>query len=398
MKYIVLIGDGMGDYPLDELDGRTVLEAANTPNMDWIADQGRGGLMQTIPASQHPGSDVANMEIMGFDTTKSFTGRAVFEALSMGKHLAENDVAFRANLVTLEDGVMRDYSAGHVTTEEADELIKAIDDRIGTESHRFYTGVSYRHLMIWENGMDTMETTPPHDIIGEKYAPHLPKGEGADAIQRIMDDSRIVLAEQLVNKKREASGKLPANSLWLWGQGRRLELETIEQTYGLKGGVISAVDLIKGIGVAAGLKPVFVPGATGYIDTNYKGKAENALKALESMDFIYLHVEAPDEAGHNGNAAMKIQAIEDFDELVVGTVLESLRNRDDLAAIVTCDHRTPVSVRTHTREPIPFAYFGPGVNRDGMRAYSERAAEDGDIDMISAHNVLKMFIGDFADI
>jgi 2,3-bisphosphoglycerate-independent phosphoglycerate mutase len=395
MKFLVLIGDGMGDYPRDDLEGRTVLEAARTPSMDWIAVNGKGGLMQTIPPSMYPGSDVANMEILGYDTTKTFTGRAMFEALSMGLTLRRRDVAFRANLVTLDQDRMKDYSAGHISTPEAAELMKLIDERLGTEKIRFYPGVSYRNLMISDGGTDMMSTTPPHDIIGREYRPHLPKGDGAAELVEMMERSRIVLADALVNRKREAVGKFPANSLWFWGQGRSLELGTIEKRFGLSGSVISAVDLVKGIGVAAGLKPIFVPGATGYLDTNYRGKAEAALAALESRDFVYVHVEAPDEAGHSGDPALKIRAIEDFDREVVGPVLEAANTRRDLAVLVTCDHRTPLEKRTHTREPVPFAYFGPGVVSDGMSAFSESAAAEGSVKLIFGHELLPLFIGDF---
>jgi 2,3-bisphosphoglycerate-independent phosphoglycerate mutase len=395
MKFIVLIGDGMGDYPMEELGGKTVLEAADTPYMDAVAYEGRGGLAQTIPPSMQAGSDVANMEILGYDTTVSFTGRAVFEALSMGHHLCPEDVAFRTNLVTLEDGLMRDYSAGHITTEEASELIRILDEKLGSKTVRFYPGVSYRHLMIWSGGVETMETTPPHDIIGQKYEPFLPKGEGSEELIRLMNESHDVLANTLINKKREASGKLKATSTWFWGQGKNLKIQTIEEKFGLNGGVISAVDLIKGIGVAAGLKPIFVPGATGYVDTNYKGKADAAVEALNSMDFVFVHVEAPDEAGHNGDVALKIQAIEDFDKKVVGTVYEGSKKRGDTAVLVTCDHRTPIVRRTHTREKVPFAFTGPGVKRDAMTLFSEKAAEAGDIQNVFGHELLKIFIGDF---
>ncbi len=395
MKFIVLIGDGMGDYPRDDLDGKTVLEVAKTPNMDWIADNGRGGLALTIPSSMPPGSDVANMEILGYDTTKIFTGRAVFEALSMKRHIGADDVAFRTNLVTLDDNSMIDYSAGHITTQEAAELIKILDDKLGTETIHFYPGVSYRHLMVWNGGKDSMVTTPPHDIIGLEYKSFLPDGDGAPEIINIMEQSREVLRDTLINRKREASGKLPANSLWFWGQGRILKIPTIEEKFGLKGSVISAVDLIKGIGIAAGLKPIFVPGATGYIDTNYYGKAEATLKALKNTDFIYVHVEAPDEAGHNGDLKMKINAIENFDTKVVGTILEKFKHSKEAAILVTCDHRTPVEKRTHTREAVPFAYIGPGVKKDSMRAFSEREAESGALQLINGHELLNIFIGDF---
>ena len=395
MKFVVLIGDGMGDYPMDDLGGKTVLEVAETDNMDWIAYHGKGGLARTIPPTMHPGSDVANMEILGYDTTQTFAGRAVFEALSMGRHLGSEDVAFRANLVTLENGIMKDYSAGHISTEESGKLMKLLDDEIGSENLRFYQGVSYRNLMIWTGGKDSMVTTPPHDIIGCEYEPWLPKGEGTEEINALMNQSKDILANALVNKKRIASGKLPANSIWLWGQGRMVRLTTIEDKYGLKGGVISAVDLIKGIGIAAGLKSIFVPGATGYIDTNFSGKAKAALEALETRDFVFVHVEAPDEASHSGDVDMKIKAIEYFDREVVGRILEHFKGKDDAAILVMCDHCTPIVKRTHTNEPVPFAYYGPGVSRDNMSTFSERAAEEGSIQMIEGHKLLDLFLGDF---
>ncbi len=395
MKFAVLIGDGMGDYPRADLGGKTVLEAASTPNMDWIALHGKGGLAQTIPPSMHPGSDVANMEILGYDTTKFFTGRAVFEALSMGHLLGKDDVAYRTNFVTLKDGVMKDYSAGHITTEEAGELIKLLDDAIGSQTIRFYPGVSYRHLMVWSGGTDAAATTPPHDIIDQPYAPHLPSGEGADTLNAVMERAGEVLAEALLNKKRIASDKLPATHIWLWGQGKRLELPSIEDTFGIKGSVISAVDLIKGIGVAVGLKPIFVPGATGYIDTNYRGKAEAALESLKERDFVYVHVESPDETGHNGDLALKIKAIEDFDREVVGTILADFSKRDDAAVLVTCDHRTPLVKRTHTREPVPFAYYSAGITPDDMTTFSERAAESGSVPTLLGHQLMNHFIGEF---
>lgn len=395
MKFIVLIGDGMGDYPREEFGGRTVLEAADIPGMDWIAKNGKGGLMQTIPPSMHPGSDVANMEILGYDTTSTFTGRAVFEALSMGHILRKNDAAFRANLVTLRENRMEDYSAGHISTQEASELMKLLGEKLGSEKMRFYPGVSYRNLMLWDGGEDTTATTPPHDILGQEYQQYLPKGKGAAELISLMERSQTILADALINRKREASGKVPANSLWFWGQGKALELQTIEEKFGVTGGVISAVDLIKGIGIAAGLKPVFVPGATGYIDTNYRGKAEAALETIRTHDYVYVHVEAPDEAGHSGDSRIKLKAIEDFDREVVSTIVEAAKNRTDLAVLVTCDHRTPLEKRTHTREPVPFAWWGPGVQSDRVTVFSEKAAEEGAIDPIKGHELMKLFIGDF---
>ncbi|MCK5526010.1 MAG: cofactor-independent phosphoglycerate mutase, partial [Candidatus Latescibacteria bacterium] len=301
MKYAILIGDGMADYPIDELGGKTPLEAAHTPNMDRIARHGVGGLVRTIPEGKAPGSDVANLEILGYDSMRVLTGRAPLEAASMGIELAEHEVAFRCNLITVAEDRILDYSAGHITTKEGTQLIAEIQERLGSHRVRFYPGVSYRHLMVMRDGPERIETVPPHDVMGQRPEDHLPQGDSAAFIRGLMADSVAILKEAEVNRKRIAEGKLPATQIWLWGSGKAPRLPALKDRFGVTGGVISAVDLLKGIGISAGLRVIEVPGITGYLDTNYSGKAQYALWALKKLDFVYVHVEAPDEASHNGS-------------------------------------------------------------------------------------------------
>lgn len=356
-KYAVLLGDGMADYPLRELNGKTPLEHAFTPNMDAIATQGVIGLVDTIPESYTPGSDVANLTVLGYDVRQCYSGRGPLEAANMGIKLAPADVAFRCNLVTLGAGysTMEEYNAGHISSQEAREIIEDLDKKIGGDEFQFYPGVSYRHLMVWRNGIAGMETKPPHDITGQPISGYLPSKDGSESIIELMHSSWEILRDHPVNRARLSAGKKPANSIWLWGQGRAPKLLPLTEKYGISGGMISAVDLLNGIGVYAGLEVIRVPGATGYIDTNYHGKAEKALESLQSKDFIFIHVEAPDEMGHAGNLDGKIKAIEDFDEKVVGTVLKGIRVFEDYHVMVLCDHPTPISLKTHSSDPSPFA-------------------------------------------
>ena len=393
MKYLVLVPDGAADYPLEELDGRTPLQAAATPNMDRLAREGRGGLVRTIPPEQHPGSDVGNLEIFGYDSRVHYSGRAPLEAASMGVPLGEGDVAFRCNLVTRDGDILVDYSAGHIGTEEAAELVELIAAELEREGISFHPGVGYRHLMVYGNGPQELKSWPPHDIMGQSIAAHLPSGEGAGEIRRLMAEAEPVLAAAEVNRRRVRAGRSPANAIWLWGSGRALRLPGIETRFGVSGGVISAVDLVRGIGVAAGLRVIPVPGITGYLDTNYSGKAEHALAALEGDDFVYLHVEAPDEAGHNGDAEGKKGAIEDFDGKVVGTLLAGLEARGEPARILLApDHRTPIALRTHSRDPVPFVLWGAGIEADGMPSYSEAAAEQGAERLDHGHRMIEMLM------
>jgi 2,3-bisphosphoglycerate-independent phosphoglycerate mutase len=389
MKYLVLLGDGMAGLPMRELGGKTTLAYARTPNMDYMAGHGKLGRARTVPAGMPPGSDVANLSVLGYDPKKYYTGRAPLEAASIGVKLGPDDVAFRCNLVTLkvqdrrsEGGAfchkcfMEDFSAGHISTPEARELIASIDVALGSGKVSFYPGVSYRHLMVWRGGKDNIECVPPHDITGREVADKLPSGDGADFLTDLMRRSMDVLMDHEVNRKRVDAGKQPANSIWLWGQGRRPSMPSFKEQYGLSGAMISAVDLMKGIATVLGLEVIEVPGATGYIDTNYVGKAEAALRALDKADFVYVHVEAPDEAGHGGKLDHKLRAIEDFDEKVVGTVARELKGREGFRVLVMPDHPTPISVKSHTSEPVPFIVWEPGREEpSGAAGYSEEAAE-----------------------
>jgi 2,3-bisphosphoglycerate-independent phosphoglycerate mutase len=379
MKIIVLLGDGMSDEPCAELDGKTPLQAAHTPNMDRMAQAGLVGLAQTVPVGLPPGSDVANLSVFGYDPRSCYTGRSPLEAVSMGVELGPNDVAFRMNLVTLtpHNGrvYMEDFSAGHIGSEESHQLIKALQDQLGNGQFQFYPGVGYRHLLVWRDGKDTMTATPPHDISGKEVLTYLPKGEGADELISLMNSSQMVLHNHPINKQREAREELPASSVWLWGHGKSPVLQPYREKFGLSGAVISAVDLMKGIGLCAGLEVINVPGATGYIDTNYQGKADAALAALERLDFVYLHVEAPDEASHSGSLENKLKAIEDFDRLVVGTVLAGADRFDDLRILCCPDHPTPVRLKTHTSDPVPFVIYRHGQQLgNGATAYDEQQA------------------------
>lgn len=378
MKYIVIIGDGMADWPLKELGGRTPLQAAFKPNMDRLAREGIIGSVRTIPGGFHPGSDIANLSILGYDPKKYYTGRAPLEAASMGIGLGESDVAYRCNLVTLKynnektKAVMEDYSSGHISSEEAAILIREVNSRLGSENISFYPGVSYRHLMVWKGGGLDIECVPPHDIIGREITDYLPSGKGDDLLRKMMRDSVDILEPHAVNKQRAAGGKRPANSVWFWGQGRKPVLPGFREKYSLDGALVSAVDLTKGLGIYAGFEILDVPGVTGYIDTNYLGKAEYSLAALEKADFVYIHVEAPDEAGHSGNYKDKIKAIEDIDKFVIGTVLRGAKAFDEFRILLMPDHATPIEVRTHTSEPVPFViYDSRSVRRNEGVSYDE---------------------------
>jgi len=379
MKYIILIGDGMGDYPIPELGGRTPLEAAATPNLDLLASRGELGLARTIPPGMEPGSDIANLAIMGYDPARYHTGRAPLEAAALGVTLAPDEVAFRCNLVTLraEAGglYMEDYSAGHITSEEAKELIQALEDALGQDGRHFYPGVSYRHLLVWNKGDAGWKTYPPHDLSGQEVGKLFQNDGPAAALWALIRASWPILQEHELNRRRRAQGKRPATSIWLWGQGRPPALPTLRERFGLSGAVIAAVDLIRGIGLYAGLTPILVPGATGYLDTNYEGKVNAALKALREKDLVFIHVEAPDEAGHKGEVKLKIQAIEDFDARVVGPLLKGLRDLGDHRVLVMCDHLTPISLKTHSSEPVPFVLFDSRRPGDHPRPYTEAAAQ-----------------------
>jgi 2,3-bisphosphoglycerate-independent phosphoglycerate mutase len=364
MKYIVIIGDGMADRPSDDLGGLTPLQKAKTPHMDRLAREGTTGMVRTIPRGFQPGSDVANLSILGYDPGLYYTGRAPLEAASIGIALDERDVAYRCNLVTLRfngdrtHAVMDDYSSGHITTEEAREIIKTVQNGLGRDDIVFYPGVSYRHLMIWKNGSHDINCTPPHDILEKEIRNYLPSGRGENVLRELMAASVSLIEGHPVNRKRRENGKKPANSIWLWGQGKKPQLATYKEKYGISGALVSAVDLTKGLGICAGFQVLSVPGATGWLDTNYEGKAEYSLRALDDVDFVYIHIEAPDEAGHAGSCNDKIRAIEDFDARIVGPVMKGLEERfSEFRVLLMPDHATPFKIRTHTEEPVPFVVY-----------------------------------------
>jgi len=365
MKYIIMIGDGMADYPVQSLGGKTPLMVAKTPHMDWMAKQGEIGLVRTIPDGFNPGSEIANLSIFGYDPILYYTGRGPLEAASLGVKLSADDIAFRCNLVTLKfEGnkiVMEDFSAGHITDAEAKKVILDLNKEMATNEIRFYSGVSYRHLMVLKNGaakfssLEKLELTPPHDIIGKEITTFLP--EMKEPVLALMNESQRLLKNHPVNLARKSKGLPPANSIWLWGQGRSPRMITLKERFGMDGYVISAVHLIKGIGILAGLEVLEVPGITGYFDTNYDGKAKYALDGLKEKDFVYVHVEAPDEAGHMGDLRLKIEAIEAFDEKIVGAILKGMKDFKRYKILVLPDHPTPLSARTHTADPVPYVIY-----------------------------------------
>jgi 2,3-bisphosphoglycerate-independent phosphoglycerate mutase len=402
-KYLILVGDGMGDEPQKELDGKTPLEEAQTPHMDQLASRGILGLTETIEPHQEPGSDVANMAILGYDPDRFHTGRAPLEAASMGVNLLAGEVAFRCNLVTVEinaegELILADYSAGHISTENGRVLIEALQKSLGNEWFHFYPGVSYRHLLVWRDGRSDLTITPPHDVTGEPVAEYWQAYNEVPDLRSLMESAREVLGEEDLNRQLVAEGKRAANAIWLWGQGIAPVMPSLSERFGIQGVVISAVDLLKGLGICSGLEPLLVPGATGYLDTNYKGKVVAALDALQDRDFVYLHVEAPDEASHEGDLGLKIEAIEAFDANVVGPIIEACSNLLDLRIMVITDHLTPIRTRTHAKGLVPFAVCdfpaGPVIRE---RGFSERSAAGTGLVIKPGHMLMDRFIkGDFS--
>lgn len=388
MKFVVILGDGMADLPLEALQGKTPLQWAKKPHMDRIARLGRNGLASTVPEGFPPGSDVANLSVAGYEPQKYYTGRAPLEAAAMGVPLAEGEIAFRCNFVTIEDGIMRDYSAGHITSEEGRELIEALKPLM--PGHRLYAGVSYRNLLVLKAGARAI-CTPPHDISDQPVQGHLPRGEEASRLLELMDAAQPILARHPVNLKRVAEGKKPANAIWLWGQGPAPAMPGFPELHGLRGAMISAVDLLKGIGVYAGLEVINVPGATGTLDTNYEGKVQAALEALQRLDFVYLHIEAPDEAGHEGDLEQKVRAIELFDQMAVGPMIEGLKSSgEEWRVLLMPDHATPISIKTHSSDPVPFAIMGDGIEADSVQTFDEQSARQGGYGQVSATALVGM--------
>ena len=380
MKYIVILGDGMADEPLEELGGKTPLEFAKTPNMDQMAGEGACGMLRTIPDGYEAGSDIANMAVLGYAPEKYYTGRGPLEALSMGVELAPDDVAYRCNLVTIEDNTMADFSAGHITSAEGAKLFSSLQKALPEVMLK--AGVSYRNLLVVHGGKGAV-STPPHDIVGQGIAPFLPKGGDTELLLHCMEISRQVFLRHPVNAARIRAGKRPATRIWPWSGGHRPAFPSFEKKYGKKGGIISAVDLLNGIARCAGMEVIRVPGATGYLDTDYDAKARYALDAIKRLDFIYLHIEAPDEAGHLGSVEEKVKAIEQVDR-VVGTI----RRQFDGVIAVLPDHPTPIRVKTHTRDPVPFVVAGKGT--DGGLTYSEAAGRAGGLGMRNATEFLDL--------
>ncbi|MBM4346968.1 MAG: cofactor-independent phosphoglycerate mutase [Deltaproteobacteria bacterium] len=395
----------MADYPVESLHGKTPLMVARTPHLDWLAKHGNVGLVKTVPEGFNPGSEIANLSIFGYDPQQYYTGRGPLEAASLGVELKKDDLAFRCNLVTLEPQgskvIMEDFAAGHISDAEAREIIIDLDRAIGTEKTRFYSGVSYRHLMVMKNGasagsdMERLELIPPHDIIGQEITPFLPRNAGSGSkILALMSKSQQFLKEHPINIRRRVKGVRPANSVWLWGQGRSPQMVTLRERFGVDGYVISAVHLIKGIGLLAGLEVLQVPGITGYLDTNYKGKGEYALQGLEKRDFVYIHVEAPDEAGHMGDLRLKVEAIEAFDEKVVGTILKGIKSFEKVKVMVLPDHPTPLSVRTHTADPVPFVIYSSdeGNKNDPSATFDEDFAQRSGVFIEKGSELIERFL------
>ncbi len=383
MKYVVFLGDGMADRPNDMLGGKTPLELAKKPNIDRLASMGECGMVKTIPTGMPKGSDTANLSVMGYDIRKCYTGRSPLEAVSMGIELKSTDVTMRCNLVSLsedeayEDKIMLDYSSDEISTREADILIKYLNEHLALENMKLYTGISYRHCLVWDKGHTGFPFTPPHDILTQRIGEHLiSSGEGV-MFTSLMKASYELLKDHPVNVRRRERGLKPANSIWLWGEGTRPELESFHDLYGVTGTVVSAVDLIKGIGKCAGLNVAEVAGVTGNIDTNFEGKAEAALSALLSgQDFAYIHVEAPDECGHRQEYENKIHSIELIDEKIVGPVIKGLEAAgEDVRALVLPDHPTPLALRTHTDDPVPYVFYDSTSKKTGVSCYTEAECE-----------------------
>ena len=401
MKYIVLLADGMADYPIDSLGGKTPLEVAKLPNINGIARRGEVGMVQTIPAGMSPGSDTANLSVMGYAPEIYHTGRSPLEAASIGVDMKDTDVTFRCNIVTVTDEpvyadkTMIDHSSGEITNEEAKILVEYLRDHLEHDFLKLYVGVSYRHLLVWDKGPEDFNLTPPHDILEQPVREFLPKGSGAGVILEIMEKSYDLLKDHPVNKSRIERGLRPANSAWIWGEGKKPRLDSFEKKFGIKGSVISAVDLINGIGICAGLKPVVVPGATGTIHTNFEGKAAGAIEALKSgSDFVYIHVEAPDECGHQGDLSGKIRSMELIDEKVMGPILKAMDAwGEDYRVLVLPDHRTPIARRTHTSEPVPYVLYDSRktVDVEGQ-AFAEGSGEASGNYFASGHALMDAFI------
>lgn len=401
MKYVVVLCDGMADYPVPALQGKTPMMCANKPNIDSLAQKAEVGLVRTVAKGLKPGSDVANMSVLGFDPKKYYTGRSPLEAASIGVDLKDTDVTLRTNLVTLSsepnyaDKTMVDYCAGDISTAEAAEIMKDVEAHFGNEKFKFYAGVSYRHCLVWANGTtDLGDMTPPHDISGRVVGDYLSKSENAKELIKMMEESYAFLTEHPVNKKRVAEGKRPANSIWLWGEGKKPMLPSFYETYGKKGAVISAVDLLKGIAKCADMEAPAVEGATGYIDTNFEGKAHAAVDALKNgCDFAYIHLEAPDECGHRNEPENKVKAIEMIDSRVLPIVLDGLREiGDDYKIMILPDHPTPIVTQTHASDPVPYLIYHKANEKQGVESINEESAKNTGVFLENGPDIMRKFL------
>ena len=400
MKTLIILGDGMADEPIDELGGKTPLQYADTPFMDALARLGTTGRLKTVADGFHPGSEVANMAVLGYDLPTVYEGRGVLEAASMGVDLKPDELAMRCNLVCIEGDLLKNHSAGHIRTEEADLLIRSLNRALGSDRIRFYTGVSYRHLLVVKGGDKRLVCTPPHDIPLHSFRPNMVRAEVPEAeetaalLNQLIMQSQEVLKDHPVNLRRIQEGHDAANSIWPWSPGVRPAMQTLKSMYGIqKSSVISAVDLIRGIGVYAGMKVIHVEGATGLYDTNYEGKADAALEALKTDDLVYLHVEASDEAGHEGDVRLKIQTIEDLDHRIVGPIFQALQTwKEPVAIAVLPDHPTPCSIRTHTNVPVPFLIYRPGDEPDPVMTFDEFSVEKGKYGLLEKDGFIRQLI------
>lgn len=383
MKYVVLLCDGMADVPFDGLNGQTPAEAAVKPHMDALAQKAEVGTVRTVPEGLAPGSDVANLAVLGYDTRECYTGRSPLEAANIGIDLADDDVALRCNLVTLSadeayaDKTILDYCAGDIHTREADEIVKTLQKELGGGEFDFYTGTAYRHCLVWHGGKTALgKITPPHDITGRVIGEYLPTDPAAAPLLALMEKSVDILRDHPINVARAARGDAPANAIWLWGQGKRPQLQNFRERFGVDGSMISAVDLLKGIGHLAGMNVCEVDGATGYIDTNYEGKLAAAIGELEKgQDLVYIHLEGPDECGHRGEVQNKVKAIEDIDRRVLGPLLDALRKMGDYTVLILPDHPTPLTIRTHSAEPVPYLLYRSNSELDsGVSRFTESEA------------------------
>lgn len=401
MKYVVVLCDGMADYPVPALGGKTPMMCADKPHIDALAKKAEVGLVRTVAPGMKPGSDVANMSVLGFDPTKYYTGRSPLEAASIGVDLKDTDVTLRTNLVTLsdeenyEDKTMVDYCAGDISTEEAAEIMRDVQAHFGNSEFSFYPGVSYRHCLVWANGTtDLGDMTPPHDISGRVIGEYLSKSENAKKLVQMMKDSYAVLKDHPVNKKRVSEGKRPANSIWLWGEGKKPMLPSFYDTFGLKGAIVSAVDLLKGIGKCAKMETPQVEGATGYIDTNFEGKAEAAVNALKNgCDFAYIHLEAPDECGHRNEPENKVKAIEMIDSRVLPIVLQGLEEiGEDYKVMILPDHPTPIVTQTHASDPVPYLIYHKNAEQQGVDTINEETAKATGVFIDHGPDIMKHFL------